>query len=289
MDRTLLSIFAGLGGMFGWGTSDFFANLSSEKVGHFKAFFWSQLAGVLFVCALIPFFGFNGVLTMGTIGLLLVASILYAFGYLLFYKAFEIGNVSVVSATINLNVIVAMTVAMIFMGQRLTITQLFAVLLVLVGVTLVSVNFNDLKNKHLQLLAGVKEALIASFLFGFFWNLSEIISEHIGWLPTTLYVKIGALITLLVFAFITKNTLSLSKFDLKTKLMVALVGVLEAGAVASVNFGLSVGDLVLVSPISSALSVVTITMAILFLKEKISKTQAFGIILAMIGIVLTAF
>ena len=47
MNNTIISILAGLGGMFGWGTSDFFANNASEKVGHTKTFFWSQLAGML--------------------------------------------------------------------------------------------------------------------------------------------------------------------------------------------------------------------------------------------------
>ena len=78
MDKTLISILAGLGGMFGWGVSDFFANLSSEKVGHFKAFFWSQLAGILFTVLLIPFFGLNTNLSLFFVVLLFVTSIFYA-------------------------------------------------------------------------------------------------------------------------------------------------------------------------------------------------------------------
>jgi len=45
IDKTLISILGGLGGMFGWGTSDFFANQASDKLGHTKALFWSQIAG----------------------------------------------------------------------------------------------------------------------------------------------------------------------------------------------------------------------------------------------------
>jgi drug/metabolite transporter (DMT)-like permease len=288
MDKTIISVLAGLGGMFGWGVSDFFANLSSAKVGHFKAFFWSQLAGIVLTLCLVPFFGLNTNLSFVFVLLLFVTAIFYSVGYLLFYKAFEIGNVSIVSATINLNVIIAMLLAIIFVGQRLTPFQLFAVFLVLVGVTLVSVNFKDLKNKEVKLLAGVKETVLASVFFGVFWNLSEYISEKIGWLPTTLYIKVGAILFLLLFASYAKRKLELSKTPTKVKLMVALVGVLEAAAVASVNWGLAFGDLVLVSPISSALSVVTITMAVVFLKEKITKTQALGIVTTIVGIVLTA-
>lgn len=288
MDKTLISLLAGLGGMFGWGVSDFFANLSSVKVGHFKAFFWSQLAGIGFTLCLIPFFGLNTNLSLAFALLIFVTSIFYSVGYLLFYKAFEIGNVSIVSATINLNVVIAMLLAFVFVGQRLSPLQLFAVLLVLSGVTLVSVNFRDLKNKKLKLLAGVKETVMASVFFGIFWNLSEYISEKIGWLPTTLYVKVSAILFLLLFAYYAKRELGLKKTPTKVKYVVALVGILEALAVASVNWGLEFGDLVLVSPISSALSVVTITMAVVFLKEKITKTQALGIVVTIVGIVMTA-
>lgn len=289
MDKTVLSILAGLGGMFGWGTSDFFANISSEKIGHFKAFFWSQVAGICICLLLIPFFGINSGLSLWFLGIFTAASVCYAIGYLLFYKAFEIGNVSIVSAAINLNVVIAMLIAAIFSGQRLSPIQTLAVMLVMAGVILVTVNFKDLKNNKFKLLAGVRESVLASLFFGVYWNLSELLSEQLGWLPSTLYVKIGAIIFLLGFAYFKKQQIKLVKLKNKIKVMVALVGILEALAVACVNFGLEVGDLVLVSPISSALSVVTITLAVIFLKEKITKLQTLGIMVVILGIVMTAF
>jgi transporter family protein len=288
MDKSLLSIVAGLGGMFGWGTSDFFANLSSERIGYFKTFFWSQPTGIVFMLCLIPFFGLSALPSLYFILLIMMLAVLDSGGYLLFYKAFEIGNVSIVSATINLNIVFAMLIAFIFRGQRLTPLQTLAVALILIGITLVSVNFNDLKNRQFKLLAGVKETIISAIFFSVYWNLTELVSETIGWLGATLYVKIGATLFLLVFALLAKRTLALTRTSTKTKVIVALVGILEAAATASVNWGLGVGDLILVSPISSAFTVVTISMAVIFLKEKLSLTQTLGIALAITGIVLTA-
>lgn len=275
--------------MFGWGVSDFFANLSSDKIGHTKTFFWSQIAGLIFILFLLPFFGLNIFFSAKFYLLIIAASFFYAAGYLFFYKAFEIGNVTVVSATINLNVIIAMLMAFLFLGQKLTSMQLFAVTLVILGVTLVSINLKDLRNKELNLRHGVKETLIASLLFAVFWNLSQIISENIGWLATSLSVKIFAIIMLFGFSKFASKDLSLKDSAKKIKIIVFLVGILEAAAIASVNYGLNFGDLILVSPISSALSIVTITMAIIFLKEKITKIQTVGILTAIIGIILTAF
>ena len=67
------------------------------------------------------------------------------------------------------------------------------------------------------------------------------------------------------------------------------MGVIEAGAVAIVNYGLTIGDAILITPIASALSIVTITLAIIFLKDNITKLQEIGIITAIAGIIVTAF
>ena len=71
--------------------------------------------------------------------------------------------------------------------------------------------------------------------------------------------------------------------------MILLMGVIEVAAVALVNYGLTIGDAILITPIASALSIVTILLAVLFLKDKISTVQGFGILMAIIGITTTAF
>ena len=79
------------------------------------------------------------------------------------------------------------------------------------------------------------------------------------------------------------------KIASKTRYVILLMGVIEVSAVALVNYGLTIGDAILITPIASALSIVTITLAVLFLKDKISKIQRLGIIMAMVGIIATAF
>jgi uncharacterized membrane protein len=55
-----------------------------------------------------------------------------------------------------------------------------------------------------------------------------------------------------------------------------------------VNWGLTIGDVILIVPISSAVTIVTVTLALIFLKERITKKQCLGIAMAIIGIILTA-
>ena len=65
------------------------------------------------------------------------------------------------------------------------------------------------------------------------------------------------------------------------------MGCIETGAVAGVNYGLTIGDAILITPISSALSIVTILLAILFLKDRVTKFQGAGMITAVAGIIVT--
>lgn len=143
--------------------------------------------------------------------------------------------------------------------------------------------------KGLNSPRGVREAIIGAFFFGVFWNIDEVISREIGWLFSTLFVKIGIILFLLIFSFLGKRENNMSRANTQTKYMVVLIGIIEAKAVALVNYGLTIGHAILITPIASALSIVTITLAIVFLKEKLTKLQGLGIFMAVAGIITTAF
>ena len=289
MSTAILSILSGIAGMLGWGIYDFLGGVYAKQIGPFKSFFWSQLAGLISTLLLIFVFTTRLNVPVLIIILLPIAAIIYSAGYLFFFKGFEIGNVSIVAATMNLWAVFTMLFAFIFMGQRLSTIQSLGVLMIISGVTLASLNWRDIRNQRFQLSSGVKETVLGAFFFGVFWNISEVISEEIGWLLTTLFVKFGIILFLLLFSFLRKRELDLTKATTQTKCMVVLMGIIEAGAVAIVNYGLTIGDAILITPIASALSIVTITLAIIVLKDKVTKLQGLGIVTAIAGIIVTAF
>lgn len=289
MDITIVSILLGVIGMFGWGMYDFLGDVFAKQIGPFKSLFWSQLAGLGGVCLLVfvsaPTFNISGLAVL----LIAVAAILYSAGYLFFFKGLEIGNISIAAATMNLWAVFTMLFAFLFMGQRLTRIQTLGVTLILAGVALASLNWNDIKNQRFQLSVGVKETVAGAFFFGIFWNVSEVVSEEIGWLFTTLFVELGIILFLLLFSLFTKREINLANATMKTKNMLVVMGIVEAGAVAAVNYGLTIGDAILITPIASALSIVTIGLAIIFLKDKVTKLQGLGVWMAILGIITTAF
>lgn len=288
MSTTILSILLGIGGMFGWGLYDFLGGVFAKQIGSFKSLFWSQLAGLISIFLLAIVFRSRVNTPVLVIILSLIAAILYSAGYLFFFKGFELGNVSIIAATMNLWTVFTMLFAFIFMGQRLSAFQTLGVLMIIFGATLASLNWSEIKNQKFQLSTGVKEAVFGAFFFGVFWNVSEVISEKVGWLLTTLFIKFGIILFLLIFSLLVKQGIGLTKTSTKTKTIILLMGVIETGAVALVNYGLTIGDAILITPIASALSIVTITLAIIFLKDKVTKLQGFGIITAIVGIIVTA-
>jgi uncharacterized membrane protein len=246
------------------------------------------LAGLLSILLLAFFFTTSLILPAPVIILFPIAAVVYSAGYLFFFKGFEMGNVSIVAATMNLWAVFTMMFASIFMGQRLTTTQTMGVFMIISGATLASIDWSSITSQRFQLSLGVKEAILGAFFFGIFWNISEIISEEIGWLFTTLLVKFGIAVFLLIFSFAARQEVRLVNSSIKTKYVILLMGMIEVGAVALVNYGLTIGDAILITPIASALSIVTIMLAVIFLKDKISKLQGIGIVMAIAGIVTTA-
>lgn len=289
MSTTIISIILGIGGMLGWGIYDFLGGVFSKQIGSFKSLFWSQLAGLMSILFLS--FAFKTTFDIPVLAFALspLASIVYSAGYLFFFKGFEKGNVSIIAATMNLWAVFTMLFAFIFMGQRLSPIQTIGVVMILSGATLASLDWSSMRSQKFQLSLGVKEAILGAFFFGIFWNISEVISEEVGWLLTTLLVKFGIALFLLIFSVVAKQEFGLTNTPAKTKYVIFLMGMIEVAAVALVNYGLTIGDAILITPIASALSIVTIALAVIFLKDKISKLQGFGIFTAIIGIIATAF
>jgi len=275
--------------MFGWGLYDFLGGVFAKQIGPFKSFFWSQLAGFLSTLLLAVLLATSINVPILPMVLFPVAAILYSAGYLFFFKGLEIGNVSIVAATMNLWAVFTMLFAFIFMGQRLSMMQTLGVMMIISGATLASLKWSNIRNQTFQLSLGVKEAILGAFFFGIFWNVSQIISEAVGWLLTTLFVKLGIVLFVLIFSLLVKREIGWARIATRTKYAVVLMGIIEAGAVAAVNYGLTIGDAILITPIASALSVVTIALAIIFLKEKVTRLQGFGIVTVIVGIVVTAF
>lgn len=284
----MLSVLLGVCGMFGWGIYDFLGGVLAKRIGSFAPLFWSQVAGAATIVLAAIAIRASMDLSMQSLLLAPVAGVLYCGGYLLFFKGFEKGNVSVIAATMNIWAVVTMAVAFLFMGQRLTAAQTIGAFTIIAGATLASIDWTKVREQGFQLSLGVRETLLGALFFGVYWNVSEILSEDVGWLTTTVLIKLGIVVILLVFSMLTRQARQTHDGSSRITFVLVAMGVIEVCAVAAVNYGLAIGEAILVSPIASALSVVTIVLALVFLREKISALQGLGMAMAVVGIITTA-
>jgi drug/metabolite transporter (DMT)-like permease len=166
--------------MFGWGIYDFLGGVLAKQTGPFKSFFWSQLAGLLSVALLAFLFTIRLNVPIFVVILVPFAAIVYSAGYLFFFKGFEIGNVSLIAATMNLWAVFTMLFAFIFMGQRLSPIQTIGVVMIIAGVTLAALNWSDIRIQGLQLSLGVKEAVAGAFFLASFGTLARLFPKTSG-------------------------------------------------------------------------------------------------------------
>lgn len=283
-----MGIVSGLITMIFWGIAIFLAAIASRKVGNILTLFWMQMFG--FLVGLAYFFlnlhslSLNSLLNF--IPILLVIALLQVIAYLYFYKGLEKGQVSLVSPLGASWSLITVLLSIIFLKEVLKLNQLFAILLILAGIIIISVNIKEfIKNKSLQLLIGVKEGIISMIGWGVSLFLLIPVSQELGWFLPAFMFRLFILLILVSFSFYSKKRL-LPKTSKFPWLLLITIGVFDICAFFSYSFGVSSAFGSIVAPISSANTLVTIVLGLIFLKERINKRQLVGIGAIVCGLVL---
>ncbi len=281
-------IIAGLLSMIFWGTAIFLAALASRKLGSVLTLFWMQLFG--FLVAIIYFFlnynsfVFTGILNQ--IPILIVIAILQVIAYLSFYKGLEKGDVSLVSpigATWGLVVVI---LSVIFFKEVLSVTQISAVALIILGVVLLSVNIKDmLTEKKFKLLMGVKEGIIAMLGWGISLFLLVLPGKELGWFLPAFIFRFFVLLILGGYMLFSKKQFVPKSIKFPIWLLI-LIGIFDIGGFFSYSFGVMGEYASIVAPIGSAFALVTVILAKLFLKEKLDISKIIGICGIVCGLIL---
>lgn len=173
--------------------------------------------------------------------------------------------------------------SIIFLGEGLKFFQIIGVMAIIFGTIMVSRQ----GTQKFKIKPWVIWALIGAVLLGFAdftgkaamtkYNLPTfLIAFCIGYLPAILIVKILDK---------TKQTIPQAK---KETFISILGNFLMPLGLVFMYLAFDRGPASLVSPVASTYPVLTIILAFIFLKEKVSKNQLFGILLTSLGIILTS-
>lgn len=290
-----LAVTAGLGGMFGWGAAEFATKKSVDRIGSVAALVWAHVLGTVALCVLVAV----SVYLLGR-SLELPTSVgawvgLASFGalqtvvYYYAYRAFEVGQVAVLSPIFASFAGLAALLAITVLGETVTGLVVPALIAIFAGVILLNLEIGDLGRGSIRLVGarGVRDISIATVLAaGWTVGWDRFVSGHDG-----------ASYSLVMFGFMTASSYAVARRQ-AVKLtgvmgavwpFLCLVGVGEAVAYFAISIGYAdTPQTAVVALLSGASALPTIVLARIFIGERVSRVQTVGSLVVVAGVALLA-
>lgn len=245
---------------------------------------------------LIPLFKEIAIPPLFNILILLVVGIFWIFGATLYVYSISVEEVSRVIPLWEISPIFVLLMAFLFLGERLTSSQLLAFFLILAGCFLISL-------KNVRGLFKLSRAFFPMILSGFMFAVTNILIKFMyskmDFWTTLVWLGLGQVIASLLILLFKKHRTNFIKSikSLKPKIAGALVANESIAVIARIfyNYALLLGPVSLVYVLSGTSSFFVLLYAILFsvflpklVKEDIGKkvllTKIIAIILIFIGL-----
>ena len=286
----MFEIILGIIGMFFWGVVDFLSVKTIRKIGVLLTFFWAQLVGlsIIFFYSISTSQKLNATLLSGSIFVVVLAALFFTIGTLFFYKGLNIGQASIVCPMMGSWSMITVILSVVFLHEVLKTHQIAAIVLIILGIILVSVNIKDALKNRLTFFTGVKEGFISMFSYGLATFFLAFSIQSSGWFLPAVLCRLFMLIFLFFYALLSRQSLR-AGFQFPVWKLVLAIGLLDITAFLAYSIGVSSGHAALIAPITAASPLITIILARIFFKEKLVLNQIVGVIMAVAGIILIAF
>ncbi|MEM2131599.1 MAG: DMT family transporter [Candidatus Woesearchaeota archaeon] len=292
----MIAIFMGLIAMFFWGIADFLQALAIKKINSLKTMFFSNLLGFILTLIFFFYFLFNDYIKIDVFNfsIIFLSTLINLFAVKNFMKSYEEGEISIVTPISASYSIITIILAIIFLNEKLTLLKLFAILLCVIGIVLVSTDLRKIKN--LDSVKGIKESVFAFISWGVYFFLISLVSKNLLNLgisklnsAITLFFLTGLLtnINLITYSFLKeKNNLFKTKIEKNIWIIFIINFFLYNIAWIAVNYGISQDLVSIIAPVSSLYPAITVLLAFFILKEKLVLNQKIGLFLTILSIFL---
>ena len=254
-----------------WGAADFLGGLKSRVASTVAVVGGSQLAGLVPVAVVVAATQMS---PPGGRALLLgaAAGAVSLVGLSALYRALAVGAMSIVAPIGAAGAIVPVAVGL-GRGEQPTWVQGGGMVLVLGGVALASREPGQKRGAGVA--TGVGLAVVSALCLGLFYVAFDAASEEsVGWAVLMQRLTFVALVAPIALAVWGRGKLVVSRRDLPA---IALVGLLDVGALALLSEATTRGMIGVVSVIASLYPVTTVVLAHLLLGERIAVSQRAGV------------
>lgn len=276
----MLSIVFGLGAALAWGAADFTGGLATRRTGAYRAAFYGEFFGLLFIVAA-AFFIDQPLPKWWPLTLAFAAGAIGTTGLITLFRSIVHGKMSI---AMPVSALLAAALP-VLVGSLIEgfpgIIPFLGFLLALAAIWLISQEEGK-DGRFLARLADLRLPLLAGIGFGSFFILMDVAAREATLWPMLASRAGGTLIVALYMLF-RRDSWRLGR-DVWPVLV--LNGFLDVGGTAFYVLASQAGRLDVAAVISSLFPASTVILAAILLKERVSRSQLSGILLALTAIIL---
>lgn len=275
----------GLAAALCWGLADYSATIASRAIGSSRVVLGFHLIATALLAVVVLATGALGGLSAVDLLQLVWIGALGALSYRAFYKALEIGPISIVSPIVSAYAAVSVVLAVIVLGESLGPAQIAAVTVVMLGVMLASADLRQIHAIERRQALGLVLALGAVIAIGAVVFANAYYTIELGWLVPIFLTR--AYTTLFLLGLSLRN-LSWRPTERSPRVLalVTAVAVVDTGGYVAFNIGAERADTSIVSAASAPYALIPILGGVLFLHERPAPVQWLGVAAVIGGVVL---
>lgn len=277
-----MSILFGLASALSWGAGDFTGGLAARKTGAYRAVFYSEVIGIVFLVGVLslldedlpsPFIWLISTLAgaVGTLGLMLL------------YHAMTLGLMSVAAPVSALLAAALPVIVGVFREGLPDVNTFFGFAFAFAAVWMISQSQGGVTDIFAH-LADLKLPLLAGVGFGLYFILMHEATKTGATIYPMLASRSGG--TLMIFSYMLLARVSWKVEDPSAWLVVTLNGILDIGGNMFFILAGQAGRLDVAAVLSSLFPGATVILAWILLKERLTRIQWFGVLSALTAIVL---
>lgn len=252
-----------------------------QKYGPFWTTFWMEVLGLPLTLILAPIFGLSlavnqyfwllGIFGIGIMGVLMLMT-----------KSLSIGPNAVVQAIARLGNIITFFLAVLFLHESVSITQIIGICLLLLGATAVALDFEQLQRRHVRLMtSAVPLAVIAACISGILFFFLGIATKHFDGFSASVGTRLFAVPTMLLLS-IRQDKPQVPMFKTSWRVLLGIV-IADVVAYTFYNLAVQVYQVSFATMMQSLVPVFAALLSFFLFQERLHRSQLIGIALAVIG------
>ena len=279
----LVSVLYGLAFAFGIGAADVIAAGLTRRLGVLRTVLALQLVGLAGMSVFALAFGLLDGLPLSFWLLMFGITLIVSLFYLGFYEALRRGPIALVGPIVAAHSVIVVLLAVAFLGETLAPAQVAAMLAVVGGVALASVNWRALKSGESLMTLGLALAVGVCIAAGFWQFAIAALSREYGWFAPVFLTRLY-MAPILIPVVAARREWVWRGMTPKLAALILAVAALENLSLLAFTRGSQVGDVSIVAVASTAYPIIPIIGGVVFFGERLSAVQLAGLLVVAFGL-----